>query len=300
MFIERLHQEFVGQRLSGILSGDELLDRLTDASVRNLSAVAGLIAGGEERAHFHETMRGEHVFPGDRPRNGGGVETQFVGDVVHRQWSQVAMSLIEERRLVLDEFVGDGENGFLAERNGVDQAAAVADLVAEKLAGFRVGAGFADHVFVEIVDPQIGEMFAGEPSIPISIIIALNDDIRQNVGIAGRVIFAARIGGQTTNARGSFGDALDGGAKCAGDLRMALAGEILQMIADDFVFDGVLAGGAFELQQQRLRNPGSADPGGVEGLDERQCFSDDSGLEAHASAQRFHWEIEETTVIKIA
>ena len=51
-----------------------------------------------------------------------------------------------------------------------------------------------------------------------------------------------------------------------GDLRVALAGEILQVIADDLVFDGFLAALAFELQQQRLGNAGCADARRIERL----------------------------------
>ena len=64
------------------------------------------------------------------------MHAEFLGHVVHGQRAQVARALGEEFRLVLDEFVGDGEDGFLAQRDGADQTAAVADLVAQVLAGF--------------------------------------------------------------------------------------------------------------------------------------------------------------------
>ena len=67
----------------------------------------------------------------------------------------------EELLLAVDELVGDGEDGFLTQRDRADQAAAVADLVAQELAGFRVHAVFADHVLVEIIDPQVRQMLAG-------------------------------------------------------------------------------------------------------------------------------------------
>jgi len=87
------------------------------------------------------------------------------------------VALGKERWLVLNEFVGDGEDGFLAERNGMNQAATVADLVAEKLARLGVGAGPADHILVEIIDSQIRQVLAGEARIPHAVIVAFDDDV---------------------------------------------------------------------------------------------------------------------------
>ena len=211
LFIEGLHEELVGKRLGGVFRGDDLLDGLTDAGIGNLGAVAGLVASGEEGAHFHESVGRENVFPGDGARNGGRVEAKLVGDVVHRKRAQVAVAADEEGWLVLDELVGDGEDGFLAQGNGVDEAAAIPDLVAEKLAGLRVGARFADHVLVEIVNAEIRQMFAGEAGIPVAVVVAFDDDIRQDVGVAGGIVFAAGVRCQAADPRGGLGDALPAG-----------------------------------------------------------------------------------------
>ena len=218
--------------------GDELLDRLADAGVGDFSAAFRLVSGGEKGAHFHETLRGEDVFPRHRARHGGRMEFEFVGDVVHRQRAQVAGAFFKKGGLLLDELVGDGEDGFLAQGNGSDQAAAVANLVAEEGAGFRIDAIFADHVLVEIVDAQAGQVLAGEPCAPSAIVVALDDDVGEDVGIAGGIELAAGVRGKATDVVCRLGDALDRGAQCAGDLRMAFPGQILQVVADNLVFEG--------------------------------------------------------------
>ena len=92
LLVERFHQDLIGQWLGGILGGDQLLDRLADACVGDLGAVAGLVSGREKRAHFHQSMRGEHIFAGDGPRDGGRVEAEFIRDVIHGQGAEVARS----------------------------------------------------------------------------------------------------------------------------------------------------------------------------------------------------------------
>jgi hypothetical protein len=80
------------------------------------------------------------------------MEIEFVGDIVHRQRAEMARPFLKEWGLLLDELVGDGEDRFLPQRDRADQAAAIADLVAQEGAGFRVDAVFPDHVLVEVVD----------------------------------------------------------------------------------------------------------------------------------------------------
>ena len=43
----------------------------------------------------------------------------------------------------------------------MNQAAAIANLVPQKLARLGIGAAFPDHVFVEIIDPQIRQVLGG-------------------------------------------------------------------------------------------------------------------------------------------
>ena len=114
LFLQRLGDRVVGKGSRGIFLVDELLDRFPDTRVGNLRSTLRLIAGGLERAHFHEALRGENVFPRDRSGHGGGVELELVRDLVHGQRAQVAGPFFQEGRLLLDEFVGDRENGFLA------------------------------------------------------------------------------------------------------------------------------------------------------------------------------------------
>ena len=93
-------------------------------------------------------------------------------------------------------------------------------------------------------------MFSGEAGVPVAIVVALDDDVGKNVGVSCRVELSAGIGREAADAGSGFCDALDIGAKSPGDLRMALAGEILKVIADNFVFDRVPAGRALQLQQK--------------------------------------------------
>jgi hypothetical protein len=65
----------------------------------------------------------------------------------------------EEVALFVDELVGDGEDGFLAQREEADEAAAIADLVAQELACFGIDLLVADHVLVEIIDAELRKYF---------------------------------------------------------------------------------------------------------------------------------------------
>jgi len=65
LFGEGLHQGFVGERLGRVFRGNELLDGFAHAGVRDAVAAFGLIAGGKERAHFHQAVGREDVLARD-------------------------------------------------------------------------------------------------------------------------------------------------------------------------------------------------------------------------------------------
>lgn len=259
-----------------------------------------MVSGGEECAHFHESVWGEDVFSGDGAGDGGGVEVEFVGDVVHGERAEVARAFFEEHRLVFDEFVADGEDGFLAEGDGADEAAAVADLVAEELAGFGVDAVCADHVFVEIVDAEAGEVFAGEACGPAAVVVAFDDDVWEDVGVSGGIEVAAGVWGEAADAAGGFVDAFDAGAEGAGDEGVAFAGEVFEVIADDAVFDGFGAGGAFELEEEGFLDVGRADAGRVEGLDEFEGGLEDFGPEVELDGEVACGCVEEAAFVEVS
>ena len=93
-------------------------------------------------------------------------------------------------------------------------------------------------------------MLAGEPGFQVAVIVAFDDHIGKDVGVSRGIEIAAGIRREAADPGSGFGDAFDAGAERLGDLRVALAGEILEVIADDLVFDGLRAALAFELQQQ--------------------------------------------------
>ncbi len=107
-------------------------------------------------------------------------------------------------------------------------------------------------------------MLAGKLGFERAVIVLLDDHIGENVGVSGGVEIAAGIGREAANVRGGLRDPFDAGAERLGDLRVTSAGEILEVVAHDLVFDRVLAARAFELQQQGFLNAGGADACGIE------------------------------------
>jgi hypothetical protein len=90
-------------------------------------------------------------------------------------------------------------------------------------------------------------VLAGEPRTPLPVIVPLDHDIGEDVGIAGGIEFAGRVRGEAPDVICGLGDSLDGGAEGARDLGMALAGQVFEMVADNPVFQGIGARRALEL-----------------------------------------------------
>ena len=175
---------------------------------------------------------------------------------------------------MLDDFVGDGENGFLAQGNGADEAATVANLLAEEGAGFGVDAGFSDHVLVEVVDAEAGNVFAGEVGRPLAEFVFFDDDIGEDVGVSGGVEFTSGIGRESADILGGSGDALDADSEGFRDLWVASPGEVLEVLPDDEVFVGGGAVEALELDEEGLRDAGGSHAGGFEVFDQGEGLAE--------------------------
>ncbi len=156
----------------------------------------------------------------------------------------MARALGQEIGLLLDQLVSDRKNGFLAQGDRADQTAAVANLIAQEGSRFRVHSVFPDHVFVKVIDAKAWQMLTGQAGAPAALFGALNDHVGQDVGIPGRVELASRIRREAADLFRRLSDTLNGGAQSSCDLRVALAGEIFQVILYNLVLQGLGAGGA--------------------------------------------------------
>ncbi len=168
-----------------VLCGDELLECFSNGFVGDIGAGLGLVSGGKEFAHFHEAVWGEDVFSGDSPGDGGGVDADDVGNVVHGHGFEVAGSFLEEGLLFGDDFSGDGEDGFLSLIDSADDGASIANVVAKVVTGFAVVGGLRKEVFVVIVDADAGEVGSGEFGCEFSIFGGGDFNIGLNIGVSG-------------------------------------------------------------------------------------------------------------------
>ena len=56
LFCQGFGDRVVGKGLGEVFLGDELLDGFADSGVGDFGPVLGVVSGGEEGAHFHETV----------------------------------------------------------------------------------------------------------------------------------------------------------------------------------------------------------------------------------------------------
>ena len=95
----------IGEGFLLVLAVDDFLNCLADAGVGDLFAFGGGVAGGEESAHFGDSVRGADVFSGHGAGDGGGVYADDFGDFVHGKRLEVPRAKLEEVLLVENNLV---------------------------------------------------------------------------------------------------------------------------------------------------------------------------------------------------
>ena len=100
----------------------------------------------------------------------------------------------------------------------------------------------------------------------------------------------------TADELGRLGDLLGSDAEFLRDLGLTFAGEIIEAVVDDAVLKAVVFAEAIELDEETVAKVDSADPDGIEALDEALGFLEIMNGDSEIEAEVLETDLEETVV----
>jgi hypothetical protein len=271
-FAQDFDDFLVGERFVGVFAGDEVLDGVFDAGVGHDFACRCLVAGGEEEFKVEEAVGGLDVFVGDGAADGGFVDADDFGDLIHGEGLEVGDAVVKEVALALYNFGGDVVDGLLALVEALDEEFSGADFFFEVFFEFGVVAVVGEEVFVGVADAQAGNGFVVHDDDPV-VTVFLDaefglDDVLFVVGAEA----GAGTGLKGGDELGGLLDAVEGDFEGAGDFLVFFAAEFGEVVGDDFGFDFFAFAEAAELNEETFAQVAGGDADGVKGLDEVEGF----------------------------
>ena len=209
-------------------------------------------------------MRRGDVFAGRCPAHGRLVNSNGLGDLHHSHGLEVGGAEVHEIPLLGDNLAGDVENRLLALLDASDEKIPASDFVTQVVADLlRVG---GEHVFVGIRNSQAGNLVAVQGN-HVVVPLALHDDFGCDDLIC---VLGKSPAGSGIEAGNHLGRALDFRnfqVECLGDVVEFFSPQLIQVVADNAGFDGMLAALGFELAQEAFRESAGGNAGGIELLD---------------------------------
>lgn len=260
-------QLVVGEGLGGVFAADQFTDDLFDAGAGHGAAVGGGDTAGEEGAQFDDALRAVEVLAGDGAADGGFVDAGGIGDLGHGHGPEVGAAEVEEVVLPADHFFGDADDSLFALVEAADEEFAGAHFFAEVLADLGVAIGLGEEVFVGVAEAEAGKGFLVQSHLEAAFGSAGDGEFGEDVIRFGGGDQAAGAGLEFPDIFGGVLDFIGIDAEDFGDVLVTTAAEGFQVVADDFVFQGIGLAEAFELEEEAFAEVAGGDSGGVEGLD---------------------------------
>ena len=257
---------FVGERPGRILLADEFADLLHDRPVGELLTVFAGEPGGEEVLEGEDPLRGLDVLPRHRPADGGFVQIEHVARLLHRQRLEIFHSPVEKIALGADDDVGNPHDGALAQIQCTHELARLLEFFAQigaVLGGevrifqqFEIA--FREEKFRQAVPPR--QCFVG------AVLLPHDRHLRQDeFGIArGECRTGERI--EFAQLRERRIQLLHRDVQSFGQLGQPVAGDVVQVMLEEFRQERRERFLSFELEPQTLGEVAAADPGRVEPL----------------------------------